>query len=182
MDQIETLKKVSNAVTQKPVEITVDIDPQSRIHEKLQRLLPKHFPKQKVFKIHPVKMGTLLRISELILPIEKDLFNGGSMIDANLQAIQKHAKTLCRVIALSIHNRKTEPSERLVNLIMEQFAPASLLQVLIVVLQQMDIKSFMSSIIFIRGLNLLEMNPQTQGSPIAPGTSSEELSNIFDSM
>lgn len=180
MDQIETLQKVSNVITQKPVEISVDIDPQSWLHEKLQRLLPKQFPKQRVFKIYPVKMGTLLRISELILPIEKEIFSNGTMIDANLNAIQKHAKTLCKVIALAIHNRKTEPSERLVNLILQQFTPEAIMRIVVVVLQAMDIKNFMSSIIFIRGLNLLEMNPQTQGSTIAPGTSSEELSNIFD--
>jgi hypothetical protein len=174
IDPLETLQKVSNVITQKPVEITVEVDPQSWLHGKLQKLLPKFYPKEKVLTLRPVKMGTLLRMSELLLPIEKEIYSHGNLIDANLQAIQKHSKTLCRVIALAIHNKKTEPPESLVNMISEQFTPQSIMGVLVEVLKAMDVKSFMSSIIFIRGLNLLEMNPQTRGSQIAPGTSSEE--------
>lgn len=181
MDTVETLRQVSNVVTQEPVQLTVQIDPQNRLHEKLQRWLPKIFPKEKTFKIYPAKMGTLIRISNLILPIEKDLFANGTMIDASMQAIQKHAKTLCRVIAVAIHNRKSAPPEKLVELITNQFTSQAVLSVLLAVLQSMDVKNFMSSIIFMRGLNLMEMNPQTQGSQIAPGTSSEALSNIFGS-
>jgi hypothetical protein len=180
MDQIDLLKKVSNTVTQEPVEITVNVDPTSWLHEKGQKYLPKYFPKQVIYNIYPAKMGTMLRISSLVLSIDKDLFTSGNKIAANMEAISKHAKTLCKIIALAIYNREERPPARMVNTIMEQFSPEAIFKVVLIVLQSMNLDSFMSSIIFIRGLNLLETNPQTQGSQIAPGTSSEDLLNISD--
>jgi hypothetical protein len=115
-----------------------------------------------------------------VLSIDKDLFTSGNKIAANMEAISKHAKTLCKIIALAIYNREERPPARMVNTIMEQFSPEVIFKVVLIVLQSMNLDSFMSSIIFIRGLNLLETNPQTQGSQIAPGTSSEDLLNISD--
>lgn len=180
MDQIETLKKVSNTITQEPVEITVNIDPTSWLHEKGQKLMPKLFPKQRIYKIYPAKIGTLLRISELVLTIDKSLFSSGNKVAVNMEAMNKHSKTLCKIIAYAIHNRKKQPPARLVNMVMEQFTAESIFRVVVVVLNSMNLDSFMTSIIFVRGLSLLEMNPQTQGSSIAPGTSSEQLLNISD--
>jgi hypothetical protein len=175
MEQIDLLKKVSNTITQEPFELTVDIDPVSWLHEKGQKYLPKYFPKQKVYKIYPAKPGTLLRISELILSIDKDLFSTGTIgISENIEAMSKYTKTLCMIIAHAIHNRKEQLPSSLLNTIMEQFTSEAIFNVVMVTLKSMNVSSFMNSIILVRGLNLLQMNPATQGSTIAPGTQSED--------
>jgi hypothetical protein len=175
MEQIDLLKKVSNTITQEPFELTVDIDPVSWLHEKGQKYLPKYFPKQKVYLIYPAKPGTLLRISELVLSIDKDLFSSGKVgIAENMEAMHKYTKTLCQIVAHAIHNKKERLPASLVETIMEQFSAESLFKVVLVALQSMNVSSFMNSIILVRGLNLLQMNPATQGSTIAPGTQSED--------
>jgi len=172
----DAFRRVSTTVNQDPTEITVVISPINKIHEKLQdiKLLSKLFTKQRSFLIYPLKMGSLLKISTLLLSIDKDILDKNNLLDSNYKAVQQHSKTLCKIIAIAIHNRKSDPPAALVNLIMQQFAPSAILSVLMVVLKAMDVSSFMSCIISIRGLNILEMNPQSQPeSSIAPGMSLE---------
>lgn len=190
-DEIETLSKVSNTVTQEPVELTVTITPRNRFHRWLQnnRWTGRFFPKKQVLLIHPIYMGTLIRISKLLLTIDESQFDQERMLDSAHRAIEKHGETVIQIIALAIHNRKTDPPASLLALIRDEFQSEMVLTVLMMVLKQMDIQSFTSSIIFMRGLNITkpkkEMSPQSPTETIAAetvhGTSSEALQNIFAS-
>jgi hypothetical protein len=184
MDALETLSKVSNAITEEPVKIEVEVEPQNWLHAWLQKgkWSGKFFPKTKVLFMHPIRMGSLIRISRLVLTIDKSVLNQLKGLKNNFEntafsheIITNHGETLIQVVAMAIHNRKSDPPKWLVEMIRNQFAPKALLEVLMAVLRMMDTQNFTLSIISIRGLNILEMNPQTQGSSIAPGTSSEEL-------
>jgi len=48
------------------------------------------------------------------------------------------------------------------------------MNILSIVLQKMDMQSFMNSIILTKGLNVLKMSPMDQGRSIASGAPSEE--------
>lgn len=157
MNALNTLENVSDSIIEKPVTVEVTIDPQSWYQGKMQCWFPKFFPKKKILQMHPIKLGSLVKISKLLLSIDKDIFDKNNILESNHRAMDKHGKDLAMVIAIAFHNRKTDPPASLVNMILEQFTPKELLQVSIIVLTQMNVSAFMSSIISVRnGLSILE--------------------------
>jgi hypothetical protein len=177
----ETLSKAADATVQEPVVIEVDINPQGFLHRLLQKW--KWLPRKRKFVIEPIKMGSLIRISKLMLSIDMSVFDMRNLLESNYKAIDKHASTMARIVAVAIQNNKHQPSEKLVEFVLNNFTSHELRMVASMVLKQMDVTSFMSSIISIKGTNVLEMqaatapgakenevSPLTQGRGIAPGT------------
>lgn len=155
----ETLQKVSDTTTDKPVTIEVDIYPQTRVQAFLQRW--GVLPKKRVFLLKPIFLGTMLRISKLLLTLdmklpEKDGTPGFNHLEANYEAISQHAGTMAKIVALAIQNTEKEPDGKLERFVMNNFTSKEMMSVLIAVLNQMDLKNFMISIISVRGLNVLE--------------------------
>jgi len=62
---------------------------------------------------------------------------------------------MASVVALAIRNCDTPADTRLVNFILRNFTTKELMGVLAIVVKQMDLTSFMSSIISVKGLNVL---------------------------
>lgn len=158
--QKETLKRVSETTLQEPIELTVDVNPASSLHARLQKwgLLPK----KRVFVMRPIFLGSLIRISKVLMSVDMKIPDGtngkpdgATLLDANYQAIIQHAESLARIVAMAIDNKDREPSGKLVKFIVRNFTTAEMLGVLAHVLKQMDLTSFMSSIISVRGLNVL---------------------------
>ncbi len=163
-NQNETLKKVADTLLDEPVII--------KITQK-----PKYFfqkPKEKEFRVEKLCLGSLIRISKILLSIDTEMFKQGSFVENCMKVMAGKGDLMAEIIAIAIVNRKTSPSKSLINLIMEEFTSADMLTALSVVIKQMDITSFMNSIISIKGTNLLEMSPTDQGRKIAPGVQSEE--------
>lgn len=157
MDTKETIANVGSAVLEEPIRLEVTINAQSRLHEKMQKLLPRYFPKKKIISIHPICMGSLVKISKLLLSIDKNVFDKDNLMDSNYAALEKHTDTMAKVIAIAVHNKKSDPPKTLVDLVIDQFTPKELMSTISIVLRQMDISNFMSSIISVRsGLSILE--------------------------
>lgn len=123
------------------------------------------------FEIKPLTLGSLIRISKIILDIDPDLFNQERVLEAIYEAIDEHGPELARVVAIAFTNSRREPAESLVSFIQESITTKQLREVITVIIMQMDVRSFMTSIVSIRGINLLTMktNPTDQGSQIASG-------------
>ncbi|GAA4328574.1 hypothetical protein [Flaviaesturariibacter amylovorans] len=166
----ETLRDAAQAVVQDPITLTVDITPQGRFHALLQRL--RLAPRKRTLCIRPATLGTLQRISALVLTIDQEALRKG-MLSGSYELADKHAPTIARIIALAVTNRRALPSAGLERFILEQFSPGALVQTLGIVMHQLDIKSFTTAIVSIRGLNLLEKreetSPETPAEMIAPG-------------
>ena len=174
----EVLKQVSDVATQKPVELVVDVLPANIIYRYLQRW--KVLPAKRTFTIRPITYGNLIRISNLLLSIDIKVFDMKNLLESNYNAITQHGESVARVVAIAIHNSRDEPPASLTRFILFNFTSQEMLSTLNIVLQQMNVTSFMSSIISIRGLNVLEsgiasvssvseVSPKDQGSQIAPG-------------
>ncbi len=169
------LNKVGDAALQKPVELEVDIISPGRFQRILQHL--GLMAKKRKLVLHPITLGNLIRISQQMLAIDINLFRQENLLESNYKAIQLHGNTIARIIAIAVNNSKSDPPASLVRFIVNNFTAKELLQTLGIVLRQMNITDFMTSIISVRGLNVLEasnngMSPVEQGSSIAPGTSS----------
>lgn len=155
MEQEQTiLSSVADMVTQQPVELEVDIAPRNRMHAVLQQW--GILPKKKVLVIRPIYYGTLIRISQLLLGIDMSKYDISHVHESNYTIIRDHGIAIATIIAEAIHNRRSAAPERLVSFIMDNFTNKELLSTLLIVLQQMNIKDFMTSIISVRGMNVLE--------------------------
>lgn len=170
----EVLKKVSDTVVQQPVQLEVDIRPAGRAHAWLQRI--GLMPRKRTLTISPITFGNLIRASDLILGIDPKRFNMDNLLQSNYEAIRDHGQAIARIVAIAIHNGRKEPPAGLIRFILDHFTSHELMTVMSVVLRQMNISDFMTTIISVRGLNVLqtEMSPADQGSQIAPGISSAE--------
>lgn len=171
----QVLEKVADTVTDKPFEIVVDIKPQGRVHALLQKA--RLLPVQKKYPITHITIGNLLRISKILLGIGANVFDSNNLLQSNYRSIADDGKALAHIVAIAIKNKKQEPTEKEVAFIEHNFTAKELMDVLAVVIGQMDLTSFMSAIILVKGLNILEaqtanatsavsseMNPTEHGS------------------
>lgn len=149
----DVLKLVSDTVTNQPVTITVDVKDRTR----LDRIFNRN--KVRVFQVTQITLGNLIRISKLLRDIDVSDFknmNKDNILDSNYALMDRYGHTLARIVATALNNRKDQPGEDLIRFIEANFTSSELLNVLSVVLKQMDVASFMSTIISIRGLSILE--------------------------
>jgi hypothetical protein len=177
----DILSHVSDVATQKAAELEVDILPTGKVHSLLQAW--KVLPKKRLFTINPVTYGNLIRISKLLLSIDMSVFDMKNPLESNYHAIAGNAETIAKVVAIAIHNNRSEPPASLVQFILFNFTSNEMVGTLGIVLKQMNVAGFMTSIISVRGLNVLEsgiasvknaneseMSPMDQREIIAPGT------------
>lgn len=166
MDNV--LYKVSSTVTNKPVIVSVEIKPQSKFQSFMQRI--GLLPKVRVFPITQLTYGTLNRISGLLAGMSGEL---DDLVRDSYKKLDAHGAHLCRIIAVVLHNKKSEVPESLYEFVEHNLTTAEMTDVLAVALKQMNVAGFINTIILVNGLNVLEMSRNQQGSSIAPGIQSE---------
>lgn len=170
MEDIKTLQDVANATLQKAVTLEVDIMPTSRVHRFLQQR--GWLPSKRVVTINPIYMGTLIEISKILVDMDLSFYDQENLLDSNFKAITKYGNELVSIMALAIHNKPGNPPESLKRFIATSFTSQELLTCVNMVLKMMDVVNFMSTIISVKGLNMLksekkatnEMSLQAQGS------------------
>ena len=122
-------------------------------------------PAKRTYNIKPATLGTMIRISKLLLEIEiESLKTNTSALDANYKLYDQHGEHLAQVVAIAIQNNKEQPDKKLVRFLQNNLTGKELFSITQVVVKQLDVLSFMSTIISIRGVSLL--NP---GGTIASG-------------
>lgn len=181
----ETLQQASDATVQEPVTIEVDVKPVHFLHRKLQQW--GILPTKRVFTLHPITLGSLIKISKLLLDIDMSVYDLKDLMGSNYQSIAQHGELLAKIVAIAIQNNKQQVSEKLLQFILQNFTSREMLGVVSIVIRQMDLSNFMSSIISVKGMNILEsktaaataaneavVSPLMQGRSIAPGVQSEE--------
>lgn len=164
----DILHDVADTITGKPYQFEIIILPQNRFHKWLQRI--GWMPTKKEFSITPIVFGNLVRISKLLLSIDPGLIKGKNFLDISHHVVAAHADTIVTILAIAIQNNKYEPSSDLIKLIKYNLAAEEMYQLLAYVLDKMDLKNFISSIISIRGLNVLESGEQNEVSPKSQGS------------
>lgn len=169
----ETLQQVSDAILEKQVTLTVTITPKSKLQKLLQRW--GMAPKEKLFEIHPLNFGTMIKISRLLLDIDVEVFKKSTMLDSVYRVLNANGDSIAMIVATAIVNRKKDPDPALVDFIKDNFTAQELLSCVMIVLKQMDVTSFMTSIVSMRGINLLQETSQKMPEEIiASGEPSEQ--------
>lgn len=161
------IDKIADTVLQTDITIDFDIRPVSRLHSLMQRV--GVMPKKDKYVLKPITMGSLIKISKLLIEIDMNLFDMKNFLESSYQAIVKHGETAARVVAIAIHGRPGEVPEQLVESVLNNFTTKELQATMSVILGQMNVQDFMLSIISIKGMNVIQMSQQLQEEIIAPG-------------
>jgi hypothetical protein len=159
-------KETVGAILQETVAFLVHVNRKGILH-KLGIL-----PKTRKFTISPAVLATMLKISRELLSVKLgDGFdiNKGDTIPVVSQAITDNTDILVRVIALAIENGGKEPRKGLEKFLKRNLSAAEMFQLLSLVIKKIDIMGFMSSIIAIKGVSLLNPEEKT-----ASGEQSED--------
>jgi hypothetical protein len=151
------IDKIPEVLEQKAIKIQFDVK-RTGIYRLLQKI--KLIEEKKTYEIKPLTLGSLMRISKEVEGISDELFNqkDDNLMAANIKAMGAHSEALARVIAIGLSGRKGEPSTRIVNDVLNNFTPSDMMKVLNIILKQMNVMGFMSSIISIKGMSLV--NPE----------------------
>jgi hypothetical protein len=155
MQEKQVLSAVADTILDKAVRVDVEIlNPRwwERIGIKFGWLSVK-----RTFHIKPATLGNMIRLSRILLGIEVDAYRSSqTALDANYQVYDKHGNALAKVIATAIANSKKGPSKRLINFVQENLTAKELVTISSIVVKQLDVVSFMTTIISIRGVSLLK--------------------------
>lgn len=151
----EVIKQEADALIQQPVKIAIDIQPRNSIEKWLQR--KKLLPKKRMFLIHPMVLGSLIRISKLIADLEVSIDKLDAETSYNL--IKDHGRTMATIAAIAVTNERKEPTESLINFFLYRLTSNELASLVNVVLKQMDVQSFLVATISAKNLRVIEMNP-----------------------
>jgi hypothetical protein len=173
MSDNTVLKASAEAILDKTRTITVDVKPQTWFERLAMRM--GWMAKQRKFDVKPLCLGSVMRISKLFLDIEDDALKN-NLLNGTYTLINGATPHVIQAVAIGICNSRKEPSKKLLRFIENNFTQEELLCLFQVVYQQMDIQSFLRSIILIKGTNVLQMqmSPTDQGRDIASGEPLEE--------
>jgi len=168
----ELLQKTADTLLQEPVVLEVDITAKKPLHSFLQKI--GWMPIKRRLVINPITLGNLVRISKILLEMDLagrvDIKN---ILESNFKLIVENGDRMATVIAIAVHNDRSEPPAALVRFIKTHFTSRETYAAVTVVLKMMDLKSFMNTIISVKGMTV--MSPQDQGRSIASGQPSEGL-------
>lgn len=176
----DILSQVADTTLEKSVKIAVDVNAKNWIDRWMLRKGWKQ--SKRYFEISPLRLGSLIRVSKLFLSIDSHILDRTNLIESNYKLMAAHSTTVARIIAAAIHNKETKVPRSLAAFILWNFTTEEMMKVITIVIRQMEVQNFMSTIISVRGLSVLSdrekekpstvMSPQSQGRKIASGTPS----------
>jgi len=147
-----------NSILEKGVDFKITVQNKNILH-KLNLI-----PAERKFIIYPIKMGTLLKISKILLDLDTDELVGAmknedkeiNLLDLGAKNIIENKDKMIKMIAYGIVNSEKEPSKRLIRFLNENLTAKEGLKLMTVIVQQMDVSPFLASLVSIKGMNLLQ--------------------------
>lgn len=155
IDEKKLKSEEAQTILEEPIEIVVRVNKKTLLHR--TGLLPS----KRVFKIYPTVAGTMIRISELLneMDIEKkeiEQFHGdGIQFEDQIRIIENNLEQIIQVVILAVMNDDKNPDKKLVKFLRKNASAKELLEVIVYVFRQLDIRNFTTSIVLGRGMNLL---------------------------
>lgn len=146
MNEDEVLKQVADTITDKAITITVDI------------IRPKwwHREKQRVFEIRGAPLRTMVHISRELIDIDIPQPGTTNILEKSYSLIEKHGERMAKIIAIAVSNPKNDPPTALVSFFYNNLTSQEMSKLLSIVFMKLNIKDFLSSIISVKGTNVLE--------------------------
>ena len=167
------LQAVSDTLTQKAIDITIDIKAENKLHVLLQRWNIK--PKQRAFQLCALTMGNVIRISKLIVglrPIDR------MDVPQLIALISGNGDKLAEVLAIAIQNKKKYPPKRFIEFLQFNLSPKEMEKLIALSIELMGINHFLNTTFLIKGMSILETKTPEESQekgPSVPGNESEML-------
>jgi hypothetical protein len=169
--------KVAGAFLEEPVYVKVSLKKEYLTFFHRIGILPK----VKVFAVTPPTLGTLMRISKVVENI--GLFDGnelqkpGGIVQLGFKSIANDMSKVIYVLACIISNRRKSPSKKLIRFLTWSFDPEDMKKLLTLFFQKMDVMGFITSIISMKGMSLIQTGEIIAPDKTALGDLKEELLN-----
>lgn len=168
----ETSIAAATAVLEEGVDFTVTCDRPSIIDRIRYRTFRGAI--RRTFVIYPIKLGTLLRISKLLLSMKTVSPDKQGLGDFAASAITDNTGIMVEIAALAIVNDNRKTPKSLIRYLDRNLSARELRTLIDIVMLQMDIVDFFGCMVSMKSLNLFgTMNQETATS----GEQSEALSN-----
>lgn len=115
------------------------------------------------YTLKRLKLGTMIRISERLQNIEREILDSClSVKEVFLQMQKTNLDDAVYCIACAITNKKQEPSDELIEQIKWGMETSDMANMLSIVVDMMDPESFIAGIVSVLGLDILTgMNPES---------------------
>lgn len=166
--QKQLLQKVSEAITEKPVTLDIEVKPKNRIHAWL--LKRKLAPLTRHYEIKPQRVVNVYRIAgRAVLLDVAGIIGKEDNIGLLMQLMAKHGEDLFYIVAAAIQNNHKEPSEKLIRIVKNEFEMKDLFTVLSITVSNYNISAFLNSIALIVGVDALKIKSE-QASPQVKGS------------
>jgi hypothetical protein len=157
-DDNKVRQNAIDSILEKGVDFTITIQNKNILH-KLNLI-----PAERKFVIFPIKMGTLLKISKILLDLDTDELVGVmknedkeiNLLDLGAKNIIENKDKMIKMIAYGIVNSEKEPSKNLIKFLNENLTAKEGLKLMTLIVQQMDVNPFLASLVSIKGMNLLQ--------------------------
>lgn len=158
-----------DSILEKGVDFTITVQ-NKNIFNKLHLA-----PVKRKFVIYPINMGTMFKISKILLDLDTEELLGAmkdegenkgkdiNILDLGAKNIIENKDKLIQMIAYGIVNNEKEPSKSLIKFLNDNLTAKEGLKILTLVIQQMNVSPFLASLASLKGMNLLAKNKGTPG-------------------
>lgn len=163
-EEASILKAVGNTITNEPAKVEIDIKAKNKFHAWLQK--KNWMAKKRLLVIHPICIGTMVRISKLLFAVNFDFDAEKNKIKQSFQVTAENAATILEAVAIGILNKKHIPARELTqmkSLLEEGVNAGELLTLLAIIVAQMDVSSFMRCTVLIGSLHVLKLSTTETG-------------------
>lgn len=161
-------KRAAAAITEDGIDFTV-VDPHPSIIDRIRHWTLRG-PVRHRFVIKPITLGTLVRISRLLLSIT-DEDPTRSALDYATSSIVANKDVLVEIAALAITNTEAMPPRSLNRLLDRSLTGPELRTLMDATIAQMGILDFFGCMVSVKGMNVLTkaktatQAPETSGEP-----------------
>ncbi len=121
MEEFEILESVADCITEEVITIEV----------------AKH-----AFKISPVSLGTLIKISKKLIGIDLKLLSKDNVLQSSYEIISKHSKKMAAIIAIAVINQKENPAPALISFFYDNLSHKDLFSISVIILKQLKVSEF----------------------------------------
>lgn len=146
---MKRLERVADTLLDQSIEIVINV----RRLNILQRL--GFLKKQKIYQVRKLTLGALIAVSRELVNVNIDI-ESPDLWNELLKQMPGNVEALARIVAIVLSDTRNQPPSRIVAFVKDNMTANDLMHAVIAVVESMDVKSFMSSIISIKGMSLLK--------------------------
>lgn len=150
---MQILDDLGRAIVQEPTKIQVDILHPSWTQKLLIKL--KIIKPYREYILKPTTLGRLILISRLMLHFDIKPFEEKKVLENTYTLAGDKGHILAEVIAIAISNSRDKPPPGLINFIIDNFSIIDINRISAIVLNNLNVTDFLSTIISLTGVNIL---------------------------